>query len=438
MVIRQQLQQAFLVVGLALPWVVPFGVWAQADTFEVTAATRFEAVDNPEQETDFAAQIRENQWRGILGVNGVLQGSFTRFEADSTLEVRRFSRQEEQNHELVLGTAALQLGTENSRLLGELSHSADEILIDPKLGDTEDNLDRRSISTAQGYVRFGRAVNRLSLMANAAEVQFDTHTQNESSQVGGGLFYDRALNPIMALGLELSGYTLDYREPNLNSLDYRRAAVALSTQLRRLSYDLHLGTNSVDDGSMRRSPFYELNINYDNQVNRIAFEARQWLTDTSQGSGNSESFVSSAGLDGRLTVVDQFTRRDAALSWRSLSVCQRCILEVSTGMQREDYRRQKLLDTHSRLGSVAFAYTPRKNWTLRSGYSYTAVAFTAAEGGDYQQGSWRAAVEWANVRRYGRFSLYAESMTRTLDTEVADGFTRSLVGLAFDYSLYRR
>ena len=65
MVIRQQLQQAFLVVGLALPWVVPFGVWAQADTFEVTAATRFEAVDNPEQETDFAAQIRENQWRGI-------------------------------------------------------------------------------------------------------------------------------------------------------------------------------------------------------------------------------------------------------------------------------------------------------------------------------------------------------------------------------------
>jgi hypothetical protein len=199
-----------------------------------------------------------------------------------------------------------------------------------------------------------------------------------------------------------------------------------------------VGANSIDDVSEVRSPFYEWSLNYDNHLNRFSFEARQWLTETSQGSGNSQSLLSSPGLDGRLTVIDQFTLRDAALSWRSQSLCQRCVLNVSAGVQNEDYRRQEQLDSRSQLGSVDFSYTPRKNWTLRAGYNYTSVIFTAAEGGDYQQDHWRAAVEWANVWRYGRFSLYTEEMARDFDEEAAGGFTRSLVGLAFDYSLYRR
>ena len=121
---------------------------SHASEFVVTAGADLEVVDNPTNESSDELKIKENQTTASVVLDGELIGRYARFTSDASYEVRRYSKQKGQNHDLFLGSAELELGEEEGRVFGRVAHSAEEQLILLSLGDTPDNLDRRRITSA--------------------------------------------------------------------------------------------------------------------------------------------------------------------------------------------------------------------------------------------------------------------------------------------------
>ena len=409
---------------------------SHASEFVVTTGADLEVVDNPTNESSDELKIKENQTTASVVLDGELIGRYARFTSDASYEVRRYSKQKGQNHDLFLGSAELELGEEEGRVFGRVAHSAEEQLILLSLGDTPDNLDRRRITSATLGARLGqRGANRFSVYANLAEMRLDTTAVNDSSRAGGGILYSRRVSPLSTFGVELSGYTLDYINTDDPSFDYRRASLSWNTELRKLNYAIQVGQNSIGSEDNDSAPYYDLSFEYDNSVHQVSMLFRQWLTDTSQGSENGD-LGNVSGPDGRLGVNDQYKRRDASIEWRFSSLCARCSTTLGVGAEREDYRRETQLDSQESFAKAQFAYKARRTLSVDFSYEYRDVSFLLDED-DYDQISARANLVWSEVFKHGRLMFYMERKERKA-AELSGSYDQGIVGVSFDYQLYRR
>ncbi|BCD98063.1 hypothetical protein [Marinagarivorans cellulosilyticus] len=407
-----------------------------ASEFVVTAELDIEAVDNPTNESENELKIKENQSTASVVLDGELIGRYARFISDASYEVRRYSKQKDQNHDLFLGSAELELGEDGGRVFGRVAHSAQEQLILLSLGDTPDNLDRRRITSATLGARLGRrGANRFTVYANLAEMRLDTTTENDSSRAGGGLSYSRQVSPLSTFGVELSGYTLDYINTDDPSFDYRRASLSWNTELRKLNYAIQVGQNSIGSEEDDSAPYYDLSLEYDNSVHQVSMLFRQWLTDTSQGSENGD-LGDVSGPDGRLGVNDQYKRRDASVEWKFSSLCGRCTTALGIGAEREDYRRETQLDSQESFAQVQLSYKARRTLSVDLSYEYRDVSFLL-DTDDYDQISARAGLAWSEVFKHGRLMFYVERKERKA-AALTGSYDQGFIGVSFDYQLYRR
>jgi hypothetical protein len=426
--------QLILLLLLACPKI------SLGNEFVVSAGTSLQSVDNPNNSTIEDQQFDETQWISSLNMIGQLDGNFARFVSDGTYEVRRYSQQEQQNIDLFIGTLNLDVGNETSRFLGSVSHTAEELLINTNLGDAPNNLDRRSITSAAGFLRFGSLSNRLSLVINAADAKYDISQINESSQVGGGILYDRAVSAASRFGVELSGYTLEYSDNTAASYDYRRAALSWQTTLRKLSYDFRLGGDSVDDGS-DVSPFLEAVADYNTSFNRFSIAIRQFLTDTSQGAGSGPGLVGSnlaanVNINGQLGIIDQYTRREASVYWQNTSLCQRCTIGLGGGAQSESYRGDTTLDTTVGFAQSDFGYSVGRNISLDAAYELRQIGFDD-DNRDYDLSRASAGITWQRILKRGTLRVFTELLESDPVNDLV-GYKRTSYGLSFDYLLYER
>ena len=419
------------------------------DGFELNARLALEDVTNANRQARTQLPINEYQWRPKLAANGALSSRLSRFDMDGSYEWRRHSEQKQQNTALYLGDATLFIGTNTSRFSAELGYSAQELLIDPLQGDAPNNLDRRNIATVTGYMHLGRPHSQWDLTIHRSNVTFDVSRLSNSKRQGGGVNYSLAVSRVSRLGIDLSGYQLEYERPlksETSSFDYARAAMSWLTKLKRLAYSLNAGHNSVGDALGETSPFYDVTISYAGNINRFDAVFRQWITDTSQGSENTfgQGNEGLGGIDGRVDVIDQYKRSDAFVAWSYNAMCRRCLFVTTLGGQREDYRQFMAFDSQELYGELSLAYKRSRYSSLSVYYRYADIAFEN-NNDDYNEQRLRLELSLDALMKKGRLRFYGEYSERQNDSSQAQqgmaldaNFRTHLVGVAFDYLLYQR
>ncbi len=451
---RQRLSAAFAVLCVLLAS-LPLSAQTRSG-FELLASVAFEDVANANREAQSALVIDEYQWRPMLAANGVLVGQLMRLEVDGSYEMRRFSEQKAQDHELFLGDVAWLLGSQTSRFMADVSHRSAELLIDPSRGDSPDNLDRRNSTSATGWVRLGPAQSQWLLNVNTSKVTFDLAEASNSRRQGGGIRYDRGVSKLSRFGLELSGYQLEYdnatnavnlgEQAPQDAFEYSRAALSWSTSLKRLQYFLSVGRNNTDGGSS--SAFYDINAEYLGDTHEFSTAFRQWITDTSQGAGEQALGSQGAELDGRVGVLDQYKRRDGHIEWLYRALCSRCALAVKLGAEREDYQQATQFDSTELFGHLQLNYRQSRHAYLNASYRVMEVDFKRTQD-DYDEALWRIEIGLNSLVRHGTLRFYAQhsdrrshrdaGLGRPIDSDgVVNNYSTGLIGVAFDYSLYRR
>lgn len=434
-------KRVILVVGSLFGSII-VGAQAQAVGFEVSVGLEASQNSNPDNLSDSGMIESELEYAGVFGLRGEIAGHYVKWVSDLNYEARRFSEHEEADYELAIGDADLTLGSDSSRLVGGLSYSAEEDLIDLRQGRTPDNLDFRSISAGRMLLRSRNPQNRFSVFANAANVEYEVRQQLESSQHGGGVIYQRALSPTSLVSLEFSGYALDYKIIDDASYDYYLVTTRWQRAMRKLQYEIAIGGNTViRKEEEKSSPYYELRVDWREPANSYLVSFEQFLTDTSQGSarGGGESGGVIDPSDGRLNnVVDQYRFQEAALTWSNSSLCRRCNSSLRMMWQREDYQVFKEENNTQRQYVVELGYRVgrRLSLLLSAVQANLQNDNTSASRADYTEHRFRLSAVRNQLAKRGRLEIFAQTLSRDFDE--GKGYDQDLVGLRFDWLLYER
>lgn len=435
--------RAFVGITLAFGFLLAgHCVCAQDDEFSIQLGLEARQVENANRQPKGEEQIDELQQDGVLSALGSLAGSYYNAQVDYTLEARRFSEQPEQDSQLLLGRASLYWGSKTSRFYALIKHSSDEVLIDPGQGDSPGNLDSRTITSGATFVRFGKPISQLRLGVIASEVRFDSNELIGSERQGVELYFDRQINPLNRFSVVLTGYSLEYPGDNTltgidSAYDYRKAAIQWDTRLRKLNYNLIIGSNQVERDETVTSPFYEFSLGYDDVTNQFDFELRQWLTDSSQGSGNSEGFTD-VSQDGRIDTVDQLRRRDASVRWMNRGICSRCVVAIALGAQKERYQRASQFDITESFGQLNFQYQPRRRVQLEFKYRLQQASYEEGVEPNYDETRISAVVSIDEIFKRGKASMFIASQERVFSSRSQPGYETSQIGLSFNYAIYQR
>ncbi len=420
-------------------------------------------VENAGQQPSGSTQVSQQEWEGGLIAQGRVDNGWAFFDSDYQLLDRRYSEFDRRNDQLVLGMASLKLGRDDQRVNLELDHSSREMPILPGEGDSPENRDRKTILAGQlnGSLRLGSS-NSIKVFGRATDIQLDRVHINESSQLGGGVSFARTLTALSRFGLTYSESELEYRYVD-EVLVNRRLTAWWQTQLRSIGYKLEFGSNDIESNmSTTDGPYADFALTYDEGVHRINMAARHWLSDTSQGSGNASQFTRTIGQDGRLGVVDVFTRSDYILSWTHKNPCASCVLKIDLGLEREEYERFTVLSSdetflrasfvkrlsagiefnvQTSFNSVNYSDTAEREAFLREIFGPELEELgdlTDLVGGSYFRDSFQdlrvdVGLTFSRVLRNGEFRTFIGGIRRSYD-DGAD-FHSEYIGLNFKYLL---
>lgn len=430
------------VIG-ALPMFFCNLVSAQADpveAFRISTELDMRRVDNANLQADSADAVSELQTEASLLMSGRLQGRIADFKTDYAFNSRHYSEFSSRDEQLLLGESSLVLGPEHRRHYLLLSHSSNEILLDPAESDLPENRENRTVLHLGGFtsLRLG-SPNRLSLQAGATEIQFDEVTQNEASRLSLAANFVRLVSPLHQMGVNVAGYHLDYRDETESDLDYAQVALSWQGKLQYTQYSIEFGYNTMEQeetGERVDTPLLNLQWSYRAASQGVVFSAAQRLSDTSQGAGSADGFDTPVGVDGRVDRVDQFKLTDLGVAWRHDRPCDRCSVDVELRVQEEDYY------TFTELSSREI------DFGLRAGYRLTAAVtlefatvlgdFSALEQeeGDYTRTRVSLAAVFPKAVRNGAISVFAGVNKR--EYEVQEGYSSAYIGASFKYVLLSR
>lgn len=417
-------------------------------------------VENAGQRPSTARQISQQEWLGGLIAQGHLDNDWVFFDSDYQLLARRYSEFEHRNDQTVIGDASLQFGRDRDRVNLELNHSSREIPILPLAGDNPNNRDQRTMATARlnGNFRFGPS-NRIKVWGEMTDTQFDFSAVNESVQSGAGLSFARDISRLSQMGFTLTQSELEYRYAD-EVLESRRQSLWWTTQLRTLNYRVELGVNRITSNeSESDGMFADLGLTYDYGIHNVYLGARRWLADTSQGSGNAARFTRTIGQDGRLGVVDVYTRTDYVLSWTHKNPCSACRFKLDIGLENEDYEQFSAFSTQENFLRALFSRTVTRGVDFTVNGQVNTVRYKnpgvadlpfdqeyvedlAEQGIDvdyifrrenFTDLRMEVGLAFTDILRYGEFRFFVGGIQRTYDER--DSINSEFIGGSFRYVL---
>ncbi len=403
----------------------------------VDAALDVRSVENAGLQSDSEDQVSETQTVGSLAAEGHLQGAWADFTTNYALEDRRYSEFSEEDEQVLLGDAVLTLGPQHRRYYARLSHSSREVSLDPLAQDLPANRDSRQFFSGvlSGSVRAGQP-NLVTLWAGATDIHFDETEENEAVRYSAGLNLDRAISPLHAIGLSFTGYDLQYRYLDNSDLTYKRVAAVWRAELRRLQYEIEIGSNKIEnDFRITRSPSARIELNYQIGAQALTASYNQFLSDTSQGSNETVEFQPDVEVDGRLEdAVDQFKIRQFRLAWSHAQICRGCTLEFNVGFDEEEYVTFTEFDSRETIAGTRLAYLASANLllSLRGTFSEFEEVNSPLNSG-YTQTKVDFGVGFPQLMRNGELDLYVGTVDR--DSDAQEGYTSSYVGARFQYRL---
>jgi hypothetical protein len=398
------------------------------------------AVENADLQPDSADNISEVQYVGRLMADGRLRGAWADFSTNYNWEHRNYSERDEEDQRILLGRSQLTLGPQHRLYYAQFSHSSQEISLDPLVEDVSTNRDNREIFTGAlvGNLRPGNG-NLLTLSVDATDIQFERRVENEAKRFGLGLNFNHAISPLYKLGVALSGYDLTYRYLEDSDFTYTSLALVWQAELRRLEYGIQLGTNSMEtDWDKTRSPHIQLDARYLLGAQSFSATYVQFLSDTSQGSGEVAGRRPSVGVDGRVdNEVDQFKSRQLLLAWRHTQICDGCSWSIDAGIGEEDYLNIPELSSRQMQIRTDFSYRATPN--LRLGLRVSAMDFEETQdpsGLGFRQADVLFTTSFPNLIRNGELNVYVGATQRDFDSR--EGYDSSYIGARFRYGLYER
>lgn len=410
----------------------------EEDALRVSALLDLRSVDNAARRADAEEDVTELQTRANLLAVGQLSGRLYDFETDYSLQTRRYSEFSDRNEQQLLGSSDLLFGTSNRRHYLQLSHSSRDFLLDPEGVDVPQNRDNRTIISAGGYTStyLGRP-NTLSFEASVSDIRFSENVDNEALRVSAGSTLSRRIKPNHTLGIQLMGYQLDYTNTD-EELTYRQVALLWEGALQRSEFTLELGYNAMErEEETTTSPLVRLDWAYQTAAQRFVLSAGHWLSDTSQGGGLDVVAAPTAGVDGRVQVVDQFERTDLALRWSHASPCPSCTVAAALSVQTEDYIQ--FPEFSSREVNVELQGGYQLNPSLILRLRSVVGSFTEPEdetSNDYIQTVIDAGAAFPDLVRDGMLEVFVGVESRDFDR--GNGFTSGFIGASFEYVLFDR
>ncbi len=449
---------AILVVTMAASVsIVPI---AHAGELDITGRADLSSVDNATRTGVPEEEIDETQQVVSLNAVGEYKPAYMSLLIDYGLEDRRYSEQKQRDQQLILGQAVLEAFTADRMFKGALSHASQELLIDDFLGDSPDNLDTRTVTSAGLTAGFGHRLTRLELSASQAEIRYDISNALEASRQAFGLQLARRINPLSTVGVGFDTYTLDYKQEPLivsNDVDYQRVSLFLLSELRRLSYSVRLGWNEVKNNAFsndalesnaqrrdrsERAPFANIALTWTQASSEISLSHERYLTDTTQGTTETAQLGATAGdansavaTDGRLTQADQYRYRGTNLRWLNRQLCRGCTLSMSLGEETEDYVSEATIDSQERYAEISWGYQPSRHYRLTLGLNRRDARFDQKQN-NYTSNALSAKLDWLSLLRKGQLSAYWKSSERKAKSPEGLGFDDAAIGLSLLYDLY--
>lgn len=417
-----------------------YGQANEEESFRISTFLDARAVKNAGLQASDEPDVSELQTRAGLLMFGQLQGRIYDFQSDYSLEARRYSEFSRRDDQVLLGESVLRVGNESRRHYLELGHSTREFLDNPEEANVPENRDRRTILSAGGYssIYLGRP-NTLALQVNASDIQFasEANEVNEASRVSAGLTLTRLVSSLHQLGLNVSGYHLNYRETD-QQIDYAQAAVVWKGLTKNAEYSAEIGYNAMErEEDTLTSPLVRLNWTYQSAAQQFEVNVAQWLSDTSQGGNFNDLDQDAVGTDGRTQVVDQFKNSELSLRWTHVNLCGSCTVSVGFDVQEEEYYSNP--EYSSREAFAAINTTYQVNASLGLQFNLLMGTYTAYEddtSNDYATSRVNLAAVFPDLIRGGELSTYIGVEGRDFDN--GDGYTSPYIGAQFEYMLFRR
>lgn len=443
---------------------VLLGAVAQAQDYDkvfiLQGVAELRHVENAGQQPSTARQVSQQEWLGGLIARGHLDNDWVYFDSDYQLLDRRYSEFDRRNDQTIIGDSSLQFGRDRDRVYLELDHSSREIPILPLEGDNPDNRDQRTMASARlnGNLRFGPN-NQIKVWGEVVDTQFDFSAVNESLETGVGMSYARNISRLSQMGFTFTESEMEYRYVD-EVLNSKRQSLWWRTQLRTLDYRLEVGSNSISSNESESDGlFADLGLTYDHGIHSVYLGARRWLADTSQGSGNAARFARTVGQDGRLGVVDVYTRTDYVLSWTHKNPCSACRFKLDLGLENEDYERFRAFSTQENFLRAYFSRTVVRGVDFTVNGQVNTVRYKnpgevdlpigqdfldelAEQGGELNQIIRREnftdiradiGLAFTDILRYGEFRFFVGGIQRTYDERAS--IHSEFVGASFRYVL---
>ncbi len=434
--IRLVLSQ-FVCGSMAFWGAVPVTSAQVGPEFALSANASIESVSNANETADPNAEIDEAQTDLGLRALGRLRNAWSYFDADATIESRRYATQSEEDENVYLGELLYHLGAATAPVALELSYSSEEISIDPTLGRIPQNKDSREIASASLlFSRVFKGGTRIDASVQYYDVAFDLFTQNSSERQVVNVALARIISPIFKTGLRASAQSVEFKEGS-NTSELTGIAWFANWQLRRSQYGIELGRDTSDYADRSSSSIsFAADANFTNGVQAFELTARQWLSDTSIGNGNVTDFSDLAGQDGRLGIVDQYVNRDVSGSWRFANFLGRGDVTLGGLLHQEAYEQFSEFDSRESRFNVRMNYPFARKWRLFASYALSDVTFDGVPDDDYADGKAELGVASTYVKDL-MLSAYVAQRSRQFEDDARD-YTTHFIGLNLKYDLYAR
>lgn len=321
-------------------------------TFEITAGTSFS--DNAKKSIDSAA-IDERQ--DEIGLNVLWEKRFD-FNAqaivDYGLKYEHFEKGSSDDELNVNGKSEIEfLLSPNYR--AKLNHSIKQVLNDPTVSETNDNLEERNIYGAEFTATFNpTSTQSIYLIPSIQEIDNGDNSFQNSTRIGLSGAWELRLDSTSSFSIKYQTTQIDY-EANVQDQDYDQLLFGYKKTHRLFAYNVDAGFNRYSSNGLdTEEPYFAANLAYNGSTHVVKVSASRILTDTSFGDGNLEDQLST--IDGDRTSLEQLEKDKLRVAYQYLDLCRSCTLKLDFQLNNEDYTNAPLSDLEETVYSAELGY----------------------------------------------------------------------------------
>ncbi len=354
-------------------------------TFEITAGTSF--TDNATKSGD-ATALEERQ--DEIGFNVQWEKRFD-FNAqalvDYNLKYEHFEKGSSDNEFNLNGKSEIDF-IFSPNYSANLNHSIKQVLNDPEVSETNNNLEERNIYGAEFTAKYTpTSTQTIFITPSIQEIDNGDNEFQNSTRIGLTGAWELRLNSTSAISVSYETTQIDY-EANTQDQDYDKLLFGYNKTHRLFAYNVDVGLNRYSsNGADTEEPYFYADLAYNGSTHLFKVSANRTLTDTSFGDGNLEDQLSS--IDGNRISLEQLEKDRIRASYQYLDLCRSCTLKLDFQLNNEDYTSAPISDLEETVFSAELEYNFDSKSRINGGISHSEIEYPnqPSHGYDLQKAS---------------------------------------------------